>query len=117
MAEAENQEQVVEEERVVPVRLVGLDEEPARFANIVQVNSDPTTIQVLFAQWLQPALASPDQARHITERGYAIAHVQARLVLTPRMVEETIEVLTKQLEQFRSQAAQPPGGGVEADNA
>lgn len=91
-----------ETEVVLPVRVIGLDDQPAVFANIIQVNYLPSAFQVVLAQWLPPALASPDQVQQVAERGYAVAHVVARLVLTPQMVEESIQVLQAQLDQYRA---------------
>lgn len=89
-------------ERPLPIRLMD-DAIEGHFSNLLHVNFDRTVFQVTFSQILFPTITAPDEARALNTQGYVPAKVLARLIFTPKMVEETIQLLQKQLDSFRSQ--------------
>ncbi len=103
--------------RVITVRLESLAETEARYANIVHVNSDLVTFQVIFSQATQPIILGPDDAKQIEEQGYIPARVVARLILTPTAFEQTIDVMQAQLKRYRQQVELVGDEPQEASNA
>lgn len=97
--QAQNTDAAVQVE--LGVRLVGLEALPAQFVNMISTNFDQNAFQVVFAQAMQPLVTGPLDAEEIQERGYVPATVLARLVLTPLMMEQTVEILKAQLDRYR----------------
>lgn len=95
------------------IRLTDLDNVEAAYANLVQLNFDQAAFQVVFAQFLPPMVTGPDEARRLADRGYVPAKVVARMVFTPLMVEQTIELLQRQLDRYRTELAQEATGTLE----
>lgn len=85
----------------IAVRIGGLDTLPATFVNLVHVNFDNETFQLLFSQLTQPVITSSYDSREIGERGYVVAKCAARVLVTPDMAEEIVKVLTSTLDRFR----------------
>lgn len=96
------------------VRLVGLDDLPAQYVNLISINFDQYAFQLVFAQAMQPVVTAPSDVEEMQSRGYVPATVMARLVLTPVMMEQTIDLLMGQLDRYRQQAAgRTPGNTQE----
>ena len=99
----------------VTARVVGLDELTPQYVNILHVNNDPMAFQVVFSQYIPPLAFEPEEIKRITEQGFVEARPVARLIMTPMMVQQTIEVLTKQLAIYQDQGGQP--APADEDNA
>ena len=101
-----------ESDVVLPIRLSGLDDRDARYVNLLNVNFDRASFQIVFSQFLQPVVTSPHDARQLAAQGYVPAKVVARLIFTPLMMEETINLLQAQLDRFHQQRDEPTAGEV-----
>lgn len=88
---------------VLPIRLADLDDHEARYVNLLNVNYDRASFQVIFSQFLQPVVTSSDDARRLAGQGFVPAKPIARLLLTPLMMEETIALFELQLRRFREE--------------
>jgi len=89
-------------DRLVPIRLVGVDAIEAKYANVVHVNFDRAAFQIILSQFLQPVILSPEDARDLAQKGFAPATVVGKFVFTPLMMEQTINLLQRQLDAYRS---------------
>ena len=87
----------------IPIRVIYDEGIPAQYANLLTVNFDRAAFQVIFSQAMQPVVLSDGDARRIVDAGYFRANLIARLIFTPLMVEQTINILQSQLDQFRQQ--------------
>ena len=88
----------------VSVRLQDIESHRAEYANLIHCNFDRAAFQVVFAQFLQPLILSSEDAKELGERGFIPARPLTRLILTPQMVRETIELLQRQLANFEEQS-------------
>ena len=89
-----------ESPRPLAIRIGGITELPASYANLVHVNFDNDVLHVLFSQLTQPVITSPQDAQDLEATGYVEARCVARLILTPKMIEETLRILDASLSQF-----------------
>ena len=85
------------EEGVVTVRLSGLEDVVPQYVNIVHANSDRDVFQVIFSTATPPVLLGPEDLRSLQETRTVPGKVIARLIFTPRVFEEMIDVLQTQL--------------------
>ena len=92
--------------RSISIEIVGLDDVSPQFANLVHVNNDSQSFQLIFSQVMPPILFGPDDRRELFERGTVPAKVVARIVLTPKVMEQTIDVLRTQFERYQETLAQ-----------
>lgn len=92
------------------VRVTGVDELPATYVNIISTGFDDFAFHLVFSQLFGPVVLSEDDAAEVAARGIVEARAQARLIMTPEMLERTIENLTQNLERFRAQQASGEGG-------
>lgn len=97
----------------LPIRLLGLEDVEARYANLLHVNFDRAAFSVTFSQFMPPLLTGPEDARQLADQGYLPAKVVTRLVFTPLMVEQTIDLLRSQLDRYREQDGGEGGSGLE----
>lgn len=86
--------------RLLPVQLQNLDCVEGRYVNLVNVNHDRASFQVIFSQFMQPVILSPLDAERLAEQNFVTANVVARLVFTPLMMEETIKLLQFELDNY-----------------
>jgi len=95
------------------VRITGLEDLQPAYSNLVHVNFDSAAFQVVFSQLLQPVITSSNDAKELADRGYIGAQAVARLILTPQMLEETISILERQLNNFRERDQAPIRANIE----
>ena len=103
-------------EQQLPIRLTNLDDYEARYVNLIHVNSDRASFQLTFSQFLQPVLATPDDAERLVSQGYVPAKVIARLLFTPLMMEETISLMQHELDQYYAEQRQTAEGLERSDD-
>jgi hypothetical protein len=94
----------------VAVRITGIEDLTVTYSNLMTSNFDQQAFQVVFAQLLPPIVMSPEDEQELLQRGFVEAKAVAQLVLTPTMMEQTIQVLTNQLERFKQQVANASQG-------
>ncbi len=94
----------------IGVRIAGVDDIPAHYVNLISSNFDQAAFQVVFAQLMPPIVMRPEDAEELTRRGFVEARALARVVLTPVMLEQTIQNLTAQLENFKRQLTEENNG-------
>lgn len=85
------------------VRLIDAESLQAEYTNFIHVNFDRAAFQVIFSQFFQPLITAPDDATQLAERGYVPARPLARLVLSPLMMQQTIDILQRQLNAYLEQ--------------
>lgn len=100
---AETQPETQTEAVDVGLRIVDVDELPAQYVNVLSANHDSESFQICFAQLMQPVVTGPDDVEEIKERGHVEAHAITRLILSPGMMERTIEVLKVQVDRRKQQ--------------
>lgn len=86
--------------RLLPIQLQNLDNVEGRYVNLVNVNHDRASFQVIFSQFMQPVILSPLDAERLAEQNFVPANVVAKLVFTPLMMEETIKLLQYELDNY-----------------
>lgn len=89
-------------ESIATVQLFGLGDITPQFVNVVHANSDRDVFQVIFSQAMPPTITSPEDLRRLREEQIIPGKVIARLVFTPRVYEEMIDVLQTQLNNYRA---------------
>lgn len=110
-AQAQNADAAVPVE--LGVRLAGINDLPAQYVNLISINFDQAAFQVVFAQAMQPVVTVPADVEEVQSRGYVPATVMARLVLTPMMMEQTIEILRSQLDRYQQQTVDVTSGSAQ----
>lgn len=103
--------------RSIKIELVGLDDVVPAFANLVHANNDSQSFQLIFSQLMPPLLFSPGDRQELFAQGAIPARVVARIVLTPQVLEQTIDVLRTQFERFQAAQAQLADRIEESPNA
>lgn len=107
----------------VAVELVGIDEAQPEYVNIVQVNHDPFVFQMAFGRYLVPMLTRPGDSealRERVERAGIPVEVVARLLVSPSVLVEMVNVLQDQLDAYQRQFGAIPkywqGGGEDSSD-
>ena len=103
--------------RTITVDILGLEEVIPQFANIVHVNNDREVFQIVFSQLMPPMVLGPEDREELTKRGTVQAKVVARVIVTPLILEQMIDVLRTQFgvyqklqEQLSAATAGPTDG-------
>jgi hypothetical protein len=104
------------EESVVTVRLTGLEEVVPQYVNLVHANSDRDVFQVIFSTATPPVLLGPEDLRVLQETRTVPGKVVARLIFTPRVFEEMIDVLQTQLRNRQESLEQGDANPTEPAN-
>lgn len=99
----------------IPVRLIGHDTVTAHYVSDVQVLFDSQIFHLVFSQFLPPPIVTPSDQERLLEQGFAPSFVVGRMVMTPELVEKTIRVLERQLQNFREQQPEGQDMGVDGD--
>jgi hypothetical protein len=102
------------EQGVVTIRLSGLEDVVPQFANVVHANNDREIFQLIFSQVTPPILLSAEDAEELARRGTISGRIIARIILTPTILEQTIDVLQTQLRRYRDTQDQIETGAVES---
>lgn len=100
----------------VGLRIVDAESVPAQYVNVLSANHDSESFQIVFAQVMQPVATWSADVDDIRTRGYMEAQVVARLILTPGMMERTIEVLKIEMERRAQQLSAQSQGGADAQS-
>lgn len=87
----------------VIAKLVGLDEIVPQYVNIIHATNDQQVFQVVFSQVMPPLITGPEDAKMLLDRGTVPAQVVARLIFTPALIEQAIDVFQTQLARYREQ--------------
>ena len=99
--------------RSITVQLDGLEEVTPQFANIVHANNDRQAFQLVFSQLMPPVILGPEDREALFRQGAVSAKVVARIILTPLVLEQFIDVLRTQLGQYQESQEEPPAGAAE----
>ncbi len=98
--------------RSISVQLDGLDQVAPQFANLIHANNDRQVFQIVFSQLMPPLVLGPEDSEAFLQRGSISATVVARVVLTPLVLEQFIDVLRTQLARYQESqedaASRPP---------
>lgn len=86
------------------VRLTGVENLIPHYVNLITSNFDSAAFQIVFGQVLPPVVTMPGQEEELALQGYIEGPAVARLIFTPTMLEQTIQNLTTQLENYRRQS-------------
>lgn len=100
--------------REVQTRLANIDEVSPQYANLVHVNTDRLMFQVVFSRFLQPVVSTEADRERLQAADTLDAEVVARLLLSPEVVDQTIQLLQAFLNEYYVRAAQSedePYGG------
>lgn len=89
------------EESVITVRLSGLEDIAPQYVNLVHANNDREIFQVIFSQVTPPIIMGPEDSAELVRRGTIPGKVIARVILTPTVLEQTIDVLQTQFRRYR----------------
>ena len=84
-------------------KLLGIDDLPVEYVNVIQANHDPYQFQVAFGQFVPPmAMNLEDQrafADQIRREGLPVRAV-CRLIIAPAHLRDMVKILEEQIETY-----------------
>jgi hypothetical protein len=98
------------------VRLSGLEGVTPEYANIIHVNTDGQVFQVIFSQIMPPVILGEEDREELKQRGTISGKVIARLVLTPAVLAQAVDVMRGQLDLYQEQQASSAPAAPQATN-
>jgi len=102
---------MVEERVEVPLYIVGADEVPILFSNLMVIQHEQKEFMITFCQYSPPLTLGPPEARleQVKSMPYVPVKVVARIGLTPERLTELIKILQDNYDRWL--AKQQQGGG------
>lgn len=87
-------------QREVQTRLANFETVVPQYANLVHVNTDQLTIQIVFSRFLQPVVTTEEDRERWRTAGALEAEVVARVLLPPEVVDQAVQLLQAFLNDY-----------------
>ena len=92
-----------EDQVSLPLFVVGAEDTPILFANLVVAQHIGEEFVITFGQYTPPLALGPDPVEQLKNTPYVPVKVVARVGMTPQRLQELIEVLQTNLKNWQQQ--------------